>query len=291
MSRRFVSLIWGVALVFLTLPVHGVSPARSNSLPISGILLYQTNTLLLHTLAAGDTADNQHPVNFIDAGSLAQLLASLQIESSEAGTSVYLMTENRAIKAGAELATALGRLEQAQDVLMATYRDVGGLGNVRRLTTAARVFVEKDRLNLIFGQVDTFINEFRDPYPKVPEAGTRKASKLAGGRIKQADWFEFKPGRSDWVMFPINLAQSPRRSLRMDSAKQSPSPAQVAPSSRPEAVDTAPPAASSPAKARPSQWKDLEEGLETLERLRKKDLITDDEYRAKRRALLDNAGM
>ena len=283
MPRFLAALLGGLLLVSLTLPVQAIS-------------FYRSNSLLLETLDA-ETTGNEHPVGFVDPDSLAQLLASLQVESDEAGAAVYLMTENRAIKAAEELAIALGRVEPQQDVLLATYRDVGGFGSVRRLATAARVFAEGGQLNLIFGQVDTFIDEFRDPYLKVPKAGSRKTPGLTGGSIVPADWFAFKPGRRDWILFPISLAASPRRTLRIESAAPEPAPAMSTPaaSAPPGAVvvpaaSPPPPArqAPPPAKPAPNRWTDLEEGLETLERLKKKGLITDAEYQAKRKALLDS---
>ncbi|MCB1774994.1 MAG: SHOCT domain-containing protein [Gammaproteobacteria bacterium] len=262
-------------------------------------------------MSAEEGSANEHPVNFVDPESLAQLLASLQVVSEAEGKPVYLMSENQAIDAGKHLARALNRVDESQDVLMVSYRNVGKFPRARRLSTGARVFVEDNRLNLIFGQVDTFLDEFREPYAKQPATGGRGKSALSGGTLAAASWFTFKPGREDWVLFPINLTQSPRSQLRLESnaapvaagaatAAPNSSRAPAAASQASTSAATAPAAASvgagaaaagTAAKVEPNRWRDLEQGLETLQRLRDKGLITEAEYQSKRQALLDAVGM
>lgn len=266
---------------------------------VQAITLYRSNSLELHTLDVAGKSSNEHPVTFVDPDSLAQLLASLQLESDEAGDTIYLMAENQAIKAGAELATALARIDRDRDVHLVAFRNVGSFPATRRLASAVRVFVEGGRLNMIFGQLDFFVNEFREPFTKLAQPGKRETQALLGGRIKPAAWFEFKAGRSDWILFPIDRAQSPRRNLRLGSTQGSPVAAEE---SAPTEIRDAPavpmpangtsavPATSSHA-VKTSRWQDLEEGLETLQRLNQKGLITDQEYEAKRTNLLDAVGL
>ncbi len=250
----------------------------------SAITLHRSSSLELYTLDAEGEVHNAHPVNFVDPDSLAQLLASLQVDSSEAGDAIYLMSENQAIEAGAELASALSRIDDKRDVHLVTFRQVGSFPVSRRLATGARIFVEDGQLNLIFGQVDEFLDEFREPYQKRARPGARQLAALSGATIQPADWFTFKPGRKDWVLFPIDLTQSPRRLLRLQSGEMS-SKASAEP------ARTSPKQHSSVKAPTANRWKDLEEGLETLKRLQQKGLISDDEYQSQRRALLDDVAL
>ncbi len=306
-----------------------------HSSAVPAITLFKSATLELYSIPAERGATNDHPVTGLDPQALAQLLASLQVRSEEAGETVYLMEEKAAPDAAQELAHALRRIDEKQDIHMVTFRNVGSFLTARRLATGTRVFFQDGYLNLIFGQVDRFQDEFsnrsREYQPALP--GSRSESQLSGGSIQAADWFQFKDGRTDWVLYPLQLSIRPKALLRFEKGTEmEPQPARsgkpsqptTAPQdssqptsmptqpSRPDRVTTEPsqpkttptkPGVSSEtttessqpnlAPAKPGEipgnrWQDLEEGLETLERLRQKKLISEEEFQSKRKVLLDS---
>jgi hypothetical protein len=286
-----------------------------HSSAVHAITLFKSNTLELYSRDAENGAVNDHPVRDVDMESLAQLLASIQIRSEEAGTTVYLMEEDAAIKAAQELAHALRRVSDKQDIYMVTYRNTGGLLAARRLATAMRVFLRDGKLNMIFGQVDQFQDEFsnRSRNGKSARPGSRHEAKLVGGNIQAENWFQFKDGRTDWVVYPLTQNTYPKARLRFgkDDAldlqtapQEERSQSRSAPktSSQPKTTSTQPsqprkaPNTSSQPQLAPisrgetaeNRWQDLEEGLETLERLRKKKLISEEEFQSKRKVLLDS---
>ena len=57
--------------------------------------------------------------------------------------------------------------------------------------------MERGRLNLIFGQIDLFFSEFRDPDRPVPPMGSRKRVESLKGRIIPAEGVSFVDGRND----------------------------------------------------------------------------------------------
>jgi hypothetical protein len=256
------------------------------------ITLYSSSLVEMRTLAAGPGAANDHPADNVDPTSLAQLLASLQLVSDATGKTVYLMSENDAKEVGAQLSKALTRVRPDQDIDLSVFRDTGGLLSARRYATGMRVFVKDGRINLIFGQVEVFLNDFREPYTKLPEPGSRAAVHLSGGRIVDQTWLQHVNGRPDWVSYAVAVAPGPRQSLRL---RAQPAAAPVRPpaaTSRPApAAPVAEPAPAPKSQARPGRWKDLEEGLETLDRLHRKGLISDDEYRADRAKLMRGVGL
>ena len=306
-----------------------------HSSTLSAITLFKSDTLELYDIPAESGAVNDHPVVGLDPQPIAQLLASLQIRSEEAGETVYLMEEKFAPDAAQELVHALRRIDEKQDIHMVTFRNVGSFLSARRLATGTRVFFKDGHLNLIFGQTDHFQDEFsnrsREYQPAPP--GSRSESRLSGGSIRAADWFQFKDGRTDWILYPLQVSIRPRAPLRFEedterepqparpaepsqpttaprkSRQAIPMPAQpsrpagVPPSvSQPETTLTQPDAPSAtttessqpellpaiPGEIPENRWQDLEEGLETLQRLREKQLISEEEFQSKRKALLDS---
>jgi hypothetical protein len=290
-----------------------------HSSAVQAITLFKSNTLELYSRPAENRAVNDHPVLSVDVESLTRLLASLQVRSEEADSTVHLMEEGAAINAAQELAHALRRVNHKQDIHMVSYRNLGGLLNTRRLATGMRVFFRDDNLNLIFGQVDEFQDEFsnRRRNGKSARPGSRDTAKLSGGNPQAANWFQFKDGRTDWVIYPVaqtiqttapirlgkEAAVSPQTAAQEEptqsatateqssqvnttaAVESSQSRAVPSPSSQ---ATSAPTAATISDKIAENRWQDLEEGLETLERLRKKQLISEEEFQSKRKVLLDS---
>lgn len=285
---------------------------------VQAITLFKSNALELYSRPAENRAVNEHPVLNVDVESLAQLLASLQVRSEEADKTVYLMEEGAAIDAAQELAHALRRVNDKQDIHMVTYRNLGGLLNTRRLATGMRVFFRDGHLNLIFGQVDGFQDEFsnRRRNGKSAQPGSRDTAKLSGGSIQAANGFQFKEGRTDWVIYPLAQRIQTTAPVRLEKEtgmnpqtvdqKEPDQPATTSQQSsqRNESASGEPNSSASsqqplaptiiplrPDEISENRWRDLEEGLETLDRLRKKKLISEREFQSKRKALLDSVGL
>lgn len=298
--------------IILVLPI-ALLPSET----LQAITLYESPTLELYSESAENDADNDHPVLSVDIQSLAQLLASLQVRSKQAGERVYLMNEETALNAAQELSHALRRVNDDQDIHMVIYRNVGGLLNTRRFATGIRVFSKDGYLNLIFGQVDRFQDEFssRKRDRKLPLAGSRDESKMFGGTVPAQDWFWFNNGREDWVLYPMPQQVGSQLRLEADTATSTPPRSQVEPrrtapaskpsntpssrsearSSTPDTIVVAPISSDQPELKSKKQrqisntrWQNLEEGLETLARLREKGLIDEEEFQSKRRLLLDS---
>ncbi|MES9970070.1 MAG: hypothetical protein ABW092_08555 [Candidatus Thiodiazotropha sp.] len=144
---------------------------------------------------------------------MAKLFASIQVKSDAQQDTIYLMSELNAERLAREVLLSLRRLRVNQDMHLVIYRSVGGTISSKRYSTGIRVFVDASGLNLIFGQLDTFQDDFRGPDRKIAPAGSRNSVGLKGGSIIAADWFEFKQGRTDWMIYP--LPKQPKSRLRM----------------------------------------------------------------------------
>jgi nucleotide-binding universal stress UspA family protein len=181
---------------------------------VDAALLYSSGLTDIHSVATENDASNAHPVRGVEALTLAKLLASIQIRSdAEKGATIYLMSELDAERLAEEVLLSLRRLRADQDMHLVIYRTVGGSLSSKRYSTGIRVFADASGLNLIFGQLDTFQDDFRGPDRKLAPAGSRNGVRLEGGSIVEADWFEFKDGRGDWMVYP--LPKQPESRLRM----------------------------------------------------------------------------
>lgn len=283
-----------------------------HSSAVQAITLFKSNALELYSRPAENGAVNDHPVLNVDVESLAQLLASLQVHSEEADKTVYLMEKDAAIDAAQELAHALRRVNDNQDIHMVTYRSLGGLLNTRRFATGMRVFFRDGNLNLIFGQVDEFQDEFSNRRRNGESArlGSRDTAKLVGGNVQAANGLQFKEGRTDWLIYPLAQTMPTKASVGFDKETDIPQikgqveagqptiapkhssqlkPAPIVESSQSRQVPSAPTTKTvKPDGIAENRWRDLEEGLETLERLHSKNLISEQEFQSKRKVLLDS---
>jgi hypothetical protein len=175
--------------------------------------LYSSSLMEIHSVAAENKARNSHPVQGVELLSLAKLFASIQIRSNSEDKSIYLMSELNAERLAEQVLLSLRRLRANQDMHLVIYRRVGGSISSKRYSTGIRIFLNESGLNLIFGQLDTFQDDFRGPDRKIAPAGSRHEVRLKGGSIVAADWFEFNQGRNDWMIYP--LPEAAKSSLRM----------------------------------------------------------------------------
>ncbi|BDU75854.1 SHOCT domain-containing protein [Mesoterricola sediminis] len=158
------------------------------------------------------------------------------------------------------LAEALALATADEDVVVfcTSRRDAGILAP--ELTVTARLFVKGDRLNLLVGETRL---EFAGPArahvtPPLPGYGSRAGAGQAVLKAERAQSL-----RPDWLVFPL---PEPRK------VAEPPRPVQTGVRSVPLQIQ----GAKAPA----------EERLRTLKRLREDGLITDEEYREKRKEIL-----
>ena len=307
-------------------------------------------------------AKNDHPAA-IGAKDIAAVLASLTTGNGggAADRNAPLFTSGEIGQVAPKLAEALGRAQSRQDVIFAVSDAQGKPG---RGITAARVFVEAGRLNLILGDTlqsggqgaPQLIDHDQAPW----RPGRRRESMETAQSMGSAPGVSFRPGarspRYDWAIIDVRsvvatyrgpqipLATAPgaaptggadagvetnaqllqeRQQMRLEMARMrkqlesqqggastaNPPPAaqESAPIAAPQAATTegtpgatAPveprrsPAVAAPAQMRtaapaaaPAGAQSMEQRLSTLQALHAKKLITDEEYAAKRKAILD----
>lgn len=206
-------------------------------------------------------AENAHPFS-ISVEALRQLLGRPKVSGSASMWAAPLFTEEELAEFAAPLAAALAKAGPREDVVFAVAGNRGLFGPYSpKYYTTGRLFVRNDRLNLILGKVDErYEGEERSA------RGSRKL--LPGSRAQRIDagWtidpagVEQQAGRPDWLLFD----------------------ARAIPAATPPVPSTSTPPA---VENRPSE---VENRLRTLQQLKDKGLITDEEYRERRRALLQS---
>jgi hypothetical protein len=236
--RRFFSLGLPLIVVFA---LSSAAQAR---------LLHESARIAVYSTEAEAGNRNSHPIT-VEADQLSAALARVRVRSAETGESIELFPQKNRVEAAAQLAKELRRIDPDQELHLVSFRRVGTLFSSKRNASAARLFLEKGRLNLIFGQIDQFFSEFRDPDRAVPPMGSRKQAALLKAEIIPTEGVTFVDGRNDWV-----------------------------------ALDLLPAAPAQPAVA--PQEKSIEEKLQILKDLRDKELITEQEYLEKKRQILDD---
>lgn len=240
-------------------------------------LLHESARIALYSTKAEPGNRNSHPIT-LEADQLSAALSRVRAHSGETGEIIDLFPEKNREESAGQLAKVLRRIDPDQELHLVSLRRIGTVFSGHRNASAARVFIESGRLNLIFGQIDLYFIEFRDPDRPVPPMGSRKRAASLKGKIIRTKGVTFVDGRNDWVA--LDLVRAP------------PPPPAVAP----VVSDDAPAEPSGEdAKVRqerrgPWTWEELEEGLRVLHRLHSKGLITTQEYNAKKKEMLDAMG-
>lgn len=155
--------------------------------------------------------ENDQPAN-ISPADLKVVLASLQgwrpEDEPEMNKSVRLFTDDEISLLAPKLADALGRAGPKQDVVFAV---AGNLPGDRRRTTAARIFVNDGKLNMIFGDVlrptanadPDDISEYDEPH----RAGRRIQSNgrdiIVRNGIGIDHYTFFDRPRLDWIQINV----------------------------------------------------------------------------------------
>jgi len=243
---------------------------------------------------AGDAAPrNDHPI-VIEPAKLAVALAKLRVhESKGASESIPVFESDAARRLAGLLSTALGRAAADQDVLFAIdMSQKAALLGSKPVSVAGRAFYQNQRLHLIIGElhVSTISAEYKNYPIGYPKPDRRLHPHQTGERSKETHYDPaavFETGddvslfahdgkvRSDWLVLNVGALAAgglPAAAPTMVSMGTSP--------------NAAAPGAG-PAKPSGSASPSIEERLLRLKRLREQDLITDEEYKRKRNAILD----
>jgi hypothetical protein len=263
-------------------------PPSSPSKAASGQRLWSIRefTQVELTSREANAADNQQPMQ-VPIEALRQQLARIEIVGPN--SRVPLFTPDELGDLTTPLAQALGVAGPADDVLLlSAYRREGGIfGSPKAIT--ARLFFQDGNLQLIVHDARfDFYDVYRGTHVQPQFTyGTRGAAGAAHLQSASA-----ANRRDDWLSIPMQplSATSGPTSVppNVSAISSSGSSSERLPQSA-AAPNAQPPAASPAAPRRPfdaGAADDIERRLETLKRLREKNLITEDEYQQKRKDLL-----
>jgi hypothetical protein len=202
---------------------------------------------------------NQHPAT-VSADVLRQQLAPIQFTGRNGAQALFSADEVGELVG--PLAQALGRAGPGDDVLLLSSARRAGDIFVSPMAVTVRLFVQGGQLQFI---VHDARFEFYDVY-----RGTQALPRFSYGSRSAAGAVSVQSAgatnrRADWLVIPLQAA-----------------PAVAAPA----AVVAPPPAAPVRKALDAPAVDDIERRLETLKRLREKNLITEDEYQQKRKEIL-----
>jgi hypothetical protein len=235
---------------------------------------------------------NQHPF-VIEPARLRALL-----EHVRTGKSERLLADADLDEIVPPLATALAKAGAQQDVSFAVSGRHGYFGPLAaREVTTARVFRRDDRLNVIFGLVRTnFESQFRATGYLMPFEPGQRAKQVDPSAKIAVDASAGSTRRPDWIVLSPEAIRTAQPAPNVPSAAAPTQPAAVPPAVAPPAgaapaagaAAAAAPAASPPAPPNADAiYRDASERLKALQKLRDTGVITEDEYREKRRQILD----
>ena len=219
----------------------------------------------------------------VDATRLSALLGEIKGSGSDFKGKPLFSAEELSEMAPV-LADALSQARSGQDVVFASSGKHSGasLFETESVTTG-RLFVEGGRLQLIFGMTRVnFGDELRGNHTLKPFViGSRNKSLASAAPVGGASWAT-RAGREDWLSLdPQQLAKG-----AVPDVPQA-MPAVSARASAPAAASPVAVPASGPAASAPIDAEAAERRLSTLQRLRQKGLISEQEYQDKRKAVLD----
>jgi len=215
----------------------------------------------------GPAAPNEHPAAITDA-QLATLLAPLQFQSTGSASTETLFTRKTLETLAPQLVLGLQKAAPGEDITFAViglHDALHGLTKEPRVTTG-RLFVRNGRLNLIIGLAQRDVNEREDRRLAPFTPGSRKAA-AAGEWLLQVptEPSGYSMVRRDWVSVATGWQPPP-------------------------SADSPPTAPSNQAPAVPNRYEQSRspaERLTTLNELKARGLITDEEYRSKRLQILN----
>ena len=237
-----------------------------------------------------DTAPpNDHPAS-VAPEDIERMLGSLRFRYSDEETNTppaAVFNEEQIEILGPALATGLGRATPSQDVtfsIIGAHRMSPDAIVRRNRLTAGRVFFRQDKLNVIFGEIQSpyrkkniYGRVDEDFYPR--EYGSRAVPAAQESLLMASTAASLRDDadgpRHDWVVFDPDAAVAlpgPSADVAAEGSVPAPGPAAPAPAA---------PVAAGLAEAEAEAPQDIEQRLETLKQLREKDLISEEAYREK----------
>jgi hypothetical protein len=217
--------------------------------------------------STGHVLLNDHPVT-IDNERLTAILSSIDMRDTDGSKPESLFTEQSLEALAPELQKALQQAAPGEDVTFAIiglYKSFGFAKSPK--VTTGRVFYKGGKLNIIVGLVHKDVNDRDDRRLSPFTPGSReKALEGEWTLLPQYGKNGFTMVRKDWVAFSDEWSK----------------PEAAAP-----VVEKAAPVPSNSTVKQPSDARTLAERLTTLNELKIKGLITEEEYRAKRLELMN----
>lgn len=243
---------------------------------------------------------NEHPYA-IEPATLRAALAALTLTE---GSNAPVFGDDQLAELVAPLAQALGRATAEQDVTFAVPGRHGFAGPLAaRSITTARVFRRDGRLQVIVGLLRTpFESQYRATGYLIPfEPGqrsepvsrdTRIGIAPAAGRSVRADWVALDLAAVPVAAAPASVPAAPAGTAAPATTGTAPAPAAARPAATAPAPAASTPAAPAAAAAEQSApdadalAQRTGERLKALKKLRDQNLISEQEYQAKRAQIL-----
>lgn len=227
---------------------------------------------------------NSHPV-VISPERLSAILASIELQSPDSKKPEQLITSQSLEVLVPEMVEGFKKAAPGEDVTFAViglHKSLFGLAKSPRVTTG-RAFYKDGRLNVIFGFAQKEFNEREDRRLSPFTPGSRlKAAEDDWALLPQSGQKGFELLRKDWVTFS---------DAWQAAVVQAPVPEKIAPPPQtpPVAERNVPPPAPAPVQParQQSETRKPAERLTTLNELKDKGLISEEEYRAKRAEILN----
>lgn len=216
------------------------------------------------------SAPNQHPFD-ISSDRLTALLASLEVRTPDSKGIQPLFTTSALETLVPELQSGLSKAKPAEDVTFAViglHTALFGFAKTPKVTTG-RMFVSDGRINIIFGMVQKDFSERDDRRLSPFTPGTRQSVASGDWTIMPQNGQDMTLVRRDWVAF--GQAWKPTVTKAAAPAAQ------------------AEPSATIPARQiqQSSDNRKPADRLTTLNELKEKGLISEEEYRTKRLEILN----
>lgn len=228
---------------------------------------------------SGQGGPNHHPVS-LSSRDLRVALATLAVELPGDAKPTTLFGDAELDVLSGQLHAGLERAGKDQDLVFAILgaRPLSKAFGTIPVVTTGRVFYGDEGLNLILGMVRADLHGHdRRLDPFVPGSRLRPAT-LPGPVLLGSKEAPHAPNRPDWLVLPVG-AEVKGEAAKENTTTQGAAahaPAQELPQGN---IQAAPPAAAAARK--------IEDRLMVLDELKAKGVITDEEYRAKRKSILN----
>lgn len=263
---------------FLLLAACAASPeqkARMDFGDQSQVIAYHYRTsgsfVRFERLEPGAPA-NSHPAS-VPADAVRHMLAGVRVKGSYSIDTLPLLSSEELDEIAAPLAAALAKASPQQDVAFAVtgYRGLFGKYSSPSFTTA-RVFVREGRLNVIFGRMHELVTrESLGTGGRQDWTTGSRAQQLEHGLRIDAGGGQIVGDRADWLAFDIATVRA--------TVPAAPAPKETATGATP--APSAPLVGDAERRAQK-----IAERMSVLDKLKSSGAITEDEYRERRRAIL-----